>query len=154
MPLASPFSFPFGSPTVGFGPEEKKERDVFGVDIFFDGNTSVQPNGDYLEITGFENLRRSILRRLATSPGEYKVNPSYGVGIQKFVKKRITQSTIDQLKHRIRDNLARERRIDKIVSIEVVSKFFGNDTGIVVTLVIQTKGRQVRFEPFNFTQAA
>lgn len=127
------------------------DASTYGVDVLFTDDLQVTPKGDYQTITGLENLRRAILRRLIVAPGEYKLNPQYGVGIARFVKKGMTKANLDELRHLIVDNISRERRIDKVAAILVQSTFFDQDPGIVVTVSVIAKGRKQAFQPFNFT---
>lgn len=128
------------------------QLDAYGRDILFTDDLQVTPGGDYATIDGFENLRRAILRRLLVSPNEYKLNPQYGVGVQRYVKKLQTKANLDALKHAIVDNLSRERRLDKILKVGVAETFFGDEPGIVVTVHALALGRDLRFKPFGFTQ--
>lgn len=124
---------------------------VFGKDVMFNEEAVLAPKGDYLTVEGIDNLRRAVWRRLIVRPGEYRLKPHYGVGILTYVKKPITRATIDELTHRIRDNLSRERRIEKVLTVQVVSTFFGTHPGIIVTVQVRAIGRDVTFQPFNFS---
>lgn len=131
---------------------------VFGTDLLFNRNLVVSAKGDYTEVTGEENLRRAILRRLAVVPGTYKYRPTYGVGLYSFVKKRMTKSLLDQLSHRITDQLSQDRRIDKVLSATVTRETFSDQNGnpvpgLSVVVVVQAKGKQLRFQPFNFARS-
>lgn len=127
------------------------QLDVYGKDLLFTDDLQITAAGDYEIVEGFENLRRAILRRLLVSPNEYKLNPAYGVGIQRYVKKLQTKANLDALRHAIVDNLSRERRLDRVVSVGVGATFFGENPGIVVTVHAVALGRDHRFQPFNFT---
>ncbi len=123
-----------------------------GTDILFTGILPLNPKGDYTLVTGDENLRRAILRRLVVKPGEYKKNPTYGCGLPSFVKKAMSQSALDSLRHRIIDNLSRDRRVEKIISVTLTKTTFDNQTGLSVAVVVQSKGRTIPFQPFNFAK--
>ncbi len=125
---------------------------VFGKDLLFNGNLVISGKGDYTTVEGEENLRRAIIRRLVVRPGEYKLKPLYGVGIGSFIKKAMSKSVLTQLQHRISDNLSRDRRIEKILSVTLTPTTFGNQTGLSVVIVIQSKGKKLAFQPFNFAR--
>jgi len=128
------------------------EADILGTDIYFDGDVAVTPAGDYRLVSERENLRRAILRRFLTRPGEYRMRPTYGVGVLDFIKKPATSSRIAELKTRIIQNLEQEQRIDRVVSVEV-SPLPNDAPGIVVKVVVESKGRELRFEPFSFRRS-
>lgn len=127
--------------------------ETFGTDIFFNGSTLISPSGDYTTVSGVENLRRSILRRMITAPGEYKLNPTYGVGLPVYIKKPMTQSNLDQISNRIKDNLSRDPRIDQVITLDVQKTTFNGQTGIQINLVVSASGNNVRFQPFTFTRS-
>lgn len=149
--FSPPFSFPFGGPPPVSKLDQAKE-DIFGKDIFFNGNLQLTPAGDYQTISGIENLRASILRRLATNPGEYGPNPSYGVGLFSTVKKPMTKALIDTVKHRIVDQLSQDRRIDKVQEVNVTQTFLNNRPGLEVIVSVLALGRDYRFQPFTFNR--
>jgi phage baseplate assembly protein W len=152
MPI---IGFPIGAPLDGLPPPPltPAQIEVFGVDLLFNGDLVVTPKGDYAEVAGEENLRRAIIRRLITRPGEYRRNPSYGCGLLSYVKKKMTQSALAELEQRIRDNLSRERRLDKIISLTLVpTTYDGNQPALQVSITVQSKGRTVQFRPMTFTR--
>lgn len=127
------------------------DGNLFGTDLYYVDNLEVGPDGDYLTIYGVENLRRAVLRRLMTRPGEYRLNPSYGVGILDFVKKPLTSSNLNTLKNRISENLLRDRRIDKVIELTLTPTVFtGGIPGLTVVVVVQAKGAVLTFQPFTF----
>lgn len=131
---------------------EDVDQGVYGTDLMFTDDLLVTSKGDYQEVSGSDNLRRAIMRRLSVAPGEYRLNPNYGVGVGRFVKKLNTKANLDELRHLITDNLSRERRIDKVLEVSVTDTFFGDEPGIVVVVRVQAAGRKQQFQPFNFTQ--
>lgn len=132
-------------------PVIQDKNNVYGVDIAFqNGRYALTAKGDYQTITGEENLRRSIWRRLITNPGEYKLDPSYGVGVPAFVKKGLTNNNLSKLRHRITDNLSRDPRIEKILELTLTPA----ETSLTIVLRIQAKGKAVTFQPFTFRREA
>jgi len=152
MPI---LGFPICAPLDGLPPPPltPAQIEVFGVDLLFNGDLVVTPKGDYAEVAGEENLRRAIIRRLITRPGEYRRNPSYGCGLLSYVKKKMTQSALAELEQRIRDNLSRERRLDKIISLTLTpTTYDSNQPALQVSITVQSKGRTVQFRPMTFTR--
>lgn len=123
-------------------------REAFGTDIFYESDYSLTHKGDYALVSGFKALRQAILHRLITKPGEYAFEPNYGIGIQSFVKKKIVQSTLDDLEIRIRTQLLREKRISGIRSLNI-NRISG---GVEIYVVIEAAGRALQFRPFRFTK--
>lgn len=167
--LSPTLVFPLGGPPPALGAAQAVV-DVLGVDILFTskwlptipgGLTSdvsglpVGGNGDYIEVAGIENLRRAVLRRLITKPGEYRPFPTYGVGLGTYVKKPMTGALLAQLQHAILDNLSQEKRIDKVISVEVTPTFYTTQSGqqspgLSVVVVAQAIGRTLQFEHSQF----
>ena len=147
-----PLSLPASGGTGGTAQQTQVQIQLdrkLGTDIFFNGDYVVSDAGDYLLVSGIENLKASIYRRLITRPGEYVFVPEYGVGIQDFVKKPKTLPVIDQLKARIQSNLLRDIRIQAVEDIEVQN----TDNSLTIILKIQAEGRTLLFRPFTFTEA-
>jgi hypothetical protein len=128
------------------------EKDIFGVDLLWTNDLKVTPKGDWQEVNGLDNLRRAIYRRLMVKPGEYRLRPTYGVGVGLFVKRAMPKSRLDELRQRIVEQLSREKRIDKIVEVLLTPTTFGHDTGLVIKITVQVGGQIVRFKPFSFAQ--
>lgn len=128
--------------------QQNEQLRLLGQDIFFDGDMHVTPAGDYVLVSGMEALRQAIYRRLVTRPGEYRVRPSYGVGVQDYVKKRRLASTLDELKVAITDQLSFDQRIDEVA--DVVVEYISD--GIKVGIAIRAAGETLRFRPFDFTE--
>jgi phage baseplate assembly protein W len=125
--------------------------DSYGRDILFIDDFQITAKGDYATVDGQENLRRAILRRLLVRAGEYKLNPNYGVGVSAYVKKAQTKANLDSLRHAIVDQLSRERRIEKVLSVDVQATFFDSQPGVVIVVRCLAIGRNIEFSPFNFT---
>lgn len=135
-------------------PSDDGTRDLFGYDIFFkDGTMPLTGGGDYIRVGGVENLRAAIYRRLITRPGEFRFRPSYGVGVQSYVKKARSQANLDALRTRIVDQLSQDRRIQSAdVAINTVTLNGKEVVRIVITVV--AGGQSHTFEPFNFAENA
>ena len=152
--FAFPLAAPLGNDTV---PAPVRARQVpkeqaLGRDLFFNGDKSVTPAGDYDTIEGIANLRQAVLRRLITKRGEFRFRPTYGVGAQTFVKKAMTTANIDELKHRIRENLLQDKRIDKVETIQADRLSIDGVSGLRLFVNVVANGRTLRLEPFTFTE--
>ncbi len=125
-----------------------------GVDMVYvgpEGGLQVEKTGDYRLITGYENVRRSIMRRLLTAPGEYALDPSYGVGIGDFVKKKMTGTVLDTLKSRIRDQISADRRVTRVTTLDVTPSVDQNARPYLrVNIEYEVVGRKVAPLSQNF----
>jgi phage baseplate assembly protein W len=130
--------------------ETEAQGDAYGVDVFFDGKHRVTPAGDYQEVAGEENLRRSIFRRLITRPGEYRLNPNYGAGVPSYVKKKRSAANLSELTNRVKAQIQRDRRVQKVLGVTITREQYGYDTGIKVVVVVQAFGRTLRPLVYDF----
>ena len=126
----------------------------YGTDIaWVDADLPVGTGGDYLTMTGEENLRQAIFRRLLTKPGAFRARPGYGAGVGTWVKKPRNRSTINELEQRIREQLALEPRIAEVVEL-AVDWDANTPTVVHLRLAVLALGRTVRFAPLTFSEAA
>lgn len=129
---------------------DRAQQQFYGTDIHFRNDYSLDRTGDYILDVGIEALREAIYRRLITRPGEYKHVPSYGVGVQTYLKSRTTSDNIERLKSAIRTQVLKDPRVEAIEDLEVVSTEYTTTIG----LKIRAAGKALRFTPFEFTTGA
>ena len=147
------FTFPFGGDlTGGKNLTDKINAQFFGVDLLFTNDLHVTPKGDWQIIDGLENLRQAIYRRLQVKPGEFRVRPDYGVGVASYVKKAMPKSRIDELRQRIITQLAKDKRIDRVVSVEVFPSTGADGAVLKIRITVAVLGVTVRFKPFSFAE--
>lgn len=116
----------------------------FGTDLFFNGRLVVTASGDYQLVDGPENLRRALLRRYITTPGTYRLRPDYGAGLGDYLKKPMTKANLDELTVRMREQTARERRVDKVIEITLTPTMYDTQQGLHVYVRVQAAGRLIR----------
>jgi phage baseplate assembly protein W len=128
--------------------QERAVDDLFGEDLFFkDDEIQLAASGDYATVAGYDALRQAMLVRLITAPGEYAVQPDFGVGVSNFVKRRIAQSDMDTLRQRCIDQLSQDARIEKVEEV-LIERFDVSDrTGIKLAIRVRAIGRE---NAFNF----
>lgn len=143
-----PFTFGLGGSVPPAEPDPALKK-LFGRDLFFDGQLPLTPKGDYRTVEGEENLRRAIFRRLITSPGTYRPKPDYGAGVGDFVKKRSTKSNLDELRTRIITQVVQDRRVEKVLSVELTE----SENKLTVRVVVQAFGRTLRPQSYDFAKA-
>ena len=84
-----------------------------------DLNFVVTPGGDVDRITGLENLKKAILRRILTSPGSLAHQPNYGVGIKDFQNAKLTLAVKRKIGGRIDEQLRLDERISKVLGVSI-----------------------------------
>jgi phage baseplate assembly protein W len=147
MSVILPFQFGLGgSPPP---PQDPAHQSLFGRDLFFNGVLPLTAKGDYQIVEGDENLRRAVFRILITSPGSYKLRPTYGAGVADFVKKKMTKSALDDLAIRIKDQISQDRRVDKVLEVT----FTESENKLSVRIVVQAFGRAIRPLSYDFSKA-
>lgn len=136
-------------------PVDAAVRDVYGYDIAFRPSRGflLTPGGDFARISGIENVKAAIYRRLITRPGEYRYRPSYGVGVLDYLLKPPTRAVLDQLRQRIIDQLTLDPRLSQVdVTTEMTE--IGGVQVLQVYVRAVVGGGLVRFEPYNFKRSA
>lgn len=143
--LPTPVSLPAIAPIV------EATRDVYGYDVGFRSDFLITAGGDYVRVGGVENVKQAIYRRLITRPGEFRFRPTYGVGIQDFVKKPPTKAVLDTLRQRIVDQLSLDVRLAE-VDVTVASDTVQGVAVIKVYVKAVVGGGLIRFEPLTFAK--
>lgn len=127
-----------------------QSTNVLGTDILFTDDFQVTKGGDYMTVDGIANLRAAVLRRLMTTPGSFRFRPDYGAGLPTYVRKRLTKATKDQLIQTIKRELAKERRITKVLEVTLTQS--ETQPMLEVTVRIQALNQEIRWAPFVFVQ--
>jgi phage baseplate assembly protein W len=130
-------------------PLSEAER-LFGRDIRFEGDYVVNAKGDYATVSGFENLRASLWRRMATSPGEYALRPGYGAGLRDAVKKPFTTSARDEIRSRVTEQALADSRVTRVREVLVEQE--ADPRQIRVTLRVDALGRKNVPIPLEFRE--
>lgn len=81
---------------------------------WFAGTLQIGANGDYVLDSGAALVRKLILRRLMTTPGDFFHLPSYGVGIR--TKEPIPAANLGKLKTAVEQQCAQETEIENIAA--------------------------------------
>ena len=139
------WSMPPAAPATSTSPTERvRQRDRFwGRDLWLDvrvdgADLVTTAAGDFAIVDGEECLRQALIRRIITSPGEWATLPDYGCGARLYVKARNTPATRAELSERIRSQLSREPRVERVAAVAIES----TDTqGLKINVVIVPKGR-------------
>jgi hypothetical protein len=92
--------------------------------------------GDLMAISGLENVKEALLRRLITEPGSLIHRPSYGVGIKRFLNAPGTLATRQALALRIGEQFPRDPRVESVLGVSMMSDDLQPDR---VTIVVRVK---------------
>lgn len=107
--------------------------------------------GDLQTISGLDNMKAAILRRIMTLPGEVIHRPEYGAGLPIYRNAPNTPDTRRQVAAAIEEQLRRDSRIEDVSAVS----FSNTDTDPeLVTLAVQVRVRgygelEVEFKPFG-----
>lgn len=77
------------------------------------------PGGDLRTISGLENVKEAIFRRIMTEPGSLTHRPDYGVGLKQFQNAPASLATHRELASRIAQQLRRDSRIAEVQGVSV-----------------------------------
>jgi phage baseplate assembly protein W len=153
---SNPFTVNQPAGTTG-SPEAQDQalEDFYGTDILFTDDFPVGPQGDYLEVSGKDNLYQAVLRRLLVKPGEYAYRPDYGVGVGSYVKRAGSKSVKDELGRKIVEQLMKDPRIEKVLEVRV-DNLVSTDQGQGIKILVRVKvlGQERRFQPFEFWEVS
>lgn len=101
---------------------------------WFGGTLQISAAGGYAAVEGPDLLRKLIIRRLTTSPGEFYHLPNYGLGLRE--KEPIPIPDLTKLRREIERQIALEPEVDSAQVTLLV-----NPAG-VVTVSLRVKTRQ------------
>jgi predicted component of type VI protein secretion system len=98
------------------------QREPYGVDLFIDpatGDLDLVAD-DLATVRGARNLEQALTHRLHTRQGETPILTAYGLPLT--IGERVTTTSAGYLSAHIREQLARDPRVDRVNVIEVSDK--------------------------------
>jgi len=107
--------------------------------------------GDLQTISGLDNMKAAVLRRIMTTPGDVIHRPNYGVGLPLYQNAPNTAETRRQLASLIEEQLLQDPRIEDVESVS----FTNTDSNpelitVAVNVVVRGYGElEVEFKPFG-----
>ena len=125
------------------------QDDSLGIDIFFNGDYEMSASGDFAVVKRFAALNQGVYHRLITKPGSFALRPGYGVGIQRWAKRRNLLSDMHELEQTVEDQLSFDTRISKVKKVFVSPLL--NGPGVNLGFDIEAFGRAIPFKPLTFT---
>ena len=122
-----------------------------GTDIKHESDFVNDGMGDLETISGLDNVRAAILRRLMTVPGSIAYRPTYGVGLQNYQNAPLSLETQRSLALRISEQLPLDPRVESVSSVEfVLSETTAGLATLIVSVRVQGYGdAEFQFIPFG-----
>jgi len=100
---------------------ETAPEDVFLTDLALIGGRLAVENGDYATVSGMDNFKASLARRLTTELSELPFHPSYGCGVRAIIG-QVNGPTGTALAGRaVRQALQRDPRVQEVGSVAVAA---------------------------------
>lgn len=121
-----------------------------GVDIFFNGDYEMTAAGAFAIVEGFAALNQGIYHRIITVPGSFVMRPGYGIGIQRWAKRRNLLSDMHELEQVVTDQLSFDKRISKVKKVFVTELAEG--PGVKLGFDIESFGAALAFKPLAFSE--
>lgn len=124
--------------------------DLLGTDFAFTDDFQINQQGDFDTLSGLDNVKQAIYRRLMTVPGTLLHRPTYGCGLISFQGAPMSLGVKRQLAQRIGENLKQDPRIAKVSSVAISATDDQPDSiTIAVTANVVSYGTQTfTFKPF------
>lgn len=120
-------------------------------DIMHKKDYILTSSGDRMTISGLDNLKEALFRRLITEPGSLVHRPQYGVGIKSYIGAPATLSNQRKLAGRIEEQFLRDPRVKKLLGVSFNSEDKTPDTFTIVVRVSVVGYDEVtmKFTPFG-----
>lgn len=125
------------------------QSSALGVDIFFNGDYELTAAKGVAIVSGFAALNQGIYHRIITKPGSFAYRPGYGIGIQRWAKRRNLISDMHELEQVVEDQLSFDPRISKVKSVYVSP--LGNEPGVKLGFEVESYGTAIAFKPLTFS---
>lgn len=94
--------------------------DIFLVDIAHKRDLVATPSGDIATISGKENLRGALYRRLITVPGSVIHRPNYGVGVALFQNTLARLSKQQELALLVKEQFEQDDRVIQVNGVQFI----------------------------------
>ncbi len=92
---------------------------TYGTDIRHNNDFSRLSGGDLDTISGLENMKQAIFRRIMTSKGTIIHRPNYGVGLKSYQNATISLAVKRQIALDIEEQLLEDERIEAVISVSI-----------------------------------
>lgn len=109
---------------------------IIKADLLWKDDLGTTATGDYPLISGLDNIRQRILRRLLTVPGSLAHRPDYGAGIPLLQGAPVTIAVQRQMALAIKDNLTDDPAINSVLEVSVKSE---DSTPATLTITVKVE---------------
>lgn len=127
--------------------------DLYKTDLSFKSDMQVKPSGDLDLISGLDNVKESLFRRLITSEGSILHRPGYGVGIKNWQGALNSLQNQRELALAIKEQFEQDPRVEKLLGVSITSSDAQPDL-VKVLIRVQIVGygeQQFSYIPFGDT---
>ena len=109
--------------------------------------------GDVDNISGIENVKANLYRRLITKPGSLAHQPLYGVGVQDYLNSPNSLENQRSLAVRIKEQFEQDSRVKEVIGMKVLADDEKSDRlTIFVKVDLEGYGEEtIGFVPFGET---
>jgi phage baseplate assembly protein W len=114
--------------------------DFYGKDLAFKTDFVLTATGDIDTLTGLDNLKDALYRRLLTHPGSLVHRPDYGVGIKYFQNAVNSLSKKRDLAIKIKEQFERDPRVKEVKGVSVNSKSDLEPDTVIVSVSVESVG--------------
>lgn len=125
------------------------QNQALGVDIFFNGDYEISAAGALQIVRGLAAFNQAMYTRLITKPGSFAYRPGYGIGIQRWAKRRNLISDMHELEQVTIDQLSLDKRVKQVKNVFVSPLL--NAPGVQLGFDIKAFGGEISFRPLIFT---
>jgi len=95
--------------------------------------------GDLQTISGLDNIKEAILRRIMTEPGTLAHRPNYGIGLKQFQNSPMTIATQQAIAKRLQEQLVTDSRISELLSVSIDSEDRTPDK-VIIKISVKLEG--------------
>ncbi len=126
--------------------------ETYGTDIKHANDLVRNSSGDLETISGLENMKQAIFRRIMTSKGSIIHRPNYGVGLKSFQNATFTLATKRKIALEIQEQLEEDPRIEAVSSVSVDAESNSDPDMVQIQLSVKLVGygeTEMNFTPFG-----
>jgi phage baseplate assembly protein W len=124
-------------------------NEFYGTDVAFKSDLVRTATGDVDTISGLENVKNAIFRRIMTSKGSIIHRPNYGVGLKNYQNALASLAVQRKIAGEIKEQLEQDPRIEKVSSVGI--KVSSTNPGLFeINLNVKLVGygeKQMKFVP-------
>jgi phage baseplate assembly protein W len=126
-------------------------EEIYLTDIKHEDDFERNSSGNLELISGLDNVKAALFRRLITSKGTIIHRPEYGVGIKDYQNAPATLDTKRKLALEIQEQFLRDVRVESVDGVTMETDDFSPEkTTIKVTVSLVGYGEtEMEFQPFG-----